>query len=166
MLLLGQADPVHTQSRWNVVCVQSKGMKYSTSGIGWPKPSHNVPTEATQVPPKNQRWIYDTPRGVPGGSDSKAPACNAGDPSSIPGSRRSSGERNGNPTPVFFPGKFHGWRSLIGYSPCGRKESDTTEWLHSFHWAQNLIYWHFKIKAIVSTQLYVEISQKMYNSFP
>ena len=51
MLLLGQADPVHTQSRWNVVCVQSKGMKYSTSGIGWPKPSHNVPTEATQLCP-------------------------------------------------------------------------------------------------------------------
>ena len=28
--------------------------------------------------------------------------------------------------PVFFPGKFHGQRSLVGYSPWGRKESDTT----------------------------------------
>ena len=28
-------------------------------------------------------------------------------------------------TPVFLPGKSHGWRSLVGYSPCGRKESDT-----------------------------------------
>ena len=26
--------------------------------------------------------------------------------------------------------KFHGWRSLVGYSPQGRKESDTTEQLH------------------------------------
>ena len=33
-------------------------------------------------------------------------------------------------TPVLLPGKFHGWRSLVGYSPWGRKESDTTERLH------------------------------------
>ena len=33
----------------------------------------------------------------PGGSDSKASACNAGDPGSIPGSGRSPGEGNGNP---------------------------------------------------------------------
>ena len=31
------------------------------------------------------------------------------------------------PTPVFLPGKCHGGRSLVGYSPWGRKESDTTE---------------------------------------
>ena len=35
-------------------------------------------------------------------------------------------------TPALLPGKSHGWRSLIGYSPWGRKESDTTERLH-FH---------------------------------
>ena len=29
------------------------------------------------------------------------------------------------PTPVFLPGEFHGQRSLVGYSPWGRKESDT-----------------------------------------
>ena len=33
-------------------------------------------------------------------------------------------------TPVLLPGKFHGWRSLVGYSPWGPKESDTTERLH------------------------------------
>ena len=31
------------------------------------------------------------------------------------------------PTPVFLPEKFHGLRSLAGYSPKGCKESDTTE---------------------------------------
>ena len=31
------------------------------------------------------------------------------------------------PTPVFWPGEFHGQRSLVGYSPWGCKESDTTE---------------------------------------
>ena len=36
-------------------------------------------------------------KGFPGGSDSKASACNAGDPGSIPGSGRSPGEGNGNP---------------------------------------------------------------------
>ena len=32
--------------------------------------------------------------------------------------------------PVFLPGKFHGQRSLRGYSPRDRKESDMTEWLN------------------------------------
>ena len=31
------------------------------------------------------------------------------------------------PTPVLLPGKYHGQRSEVGYSPWGRKESDTTE---------------------------------------
>ena len=35
--------------------------------------------------------------GFPGGSDGKESACNAGDPSSIPGLGRSSGEKNGYP---------------------------------------------------------------------
>ena len=35
-------------------------------------------------------------------------------------------------TPVLLPGESHGWRSLIGYSPGGRNELDTTERLH-FH---------------------------------
>ena len=34
------------------------------------------------------------------------------------------------PTPVLLPGKFRGQRSLVGYSPWGRKESDMTERLH------------------------------------
>ena len=42
--------------------------------------------------------------------------------------------RQWEPTPVLLPGKSHGQRSLVGYSPWGRKESDTTEWLH-FHFS-------------------------------
>ena len=34
-------------------------------------------------------------------------------------------------TPVFLPGKSHGQRSLVGYSPWGPKESDMTERLHT-----------------------------------
>ena len=40
--------------------------------------------------------------------------------------------RKRQPTPVFLPGKSHGRRSLVGYSPWCRKELDTTERLH-FH---------------------------------
>ena len=53
--------------------------------------------------------------GFPGSSDGKASAYNAGDLGSIPGSGRSHGEGNGNPLPVFMPGKSHGPRSLVGY---------------------------------------------------
>ena len=35
--------------------------------------------------------------------------------------------RKWQPTPVFMPRRSHGQRSLVGYSPWGRKESDTTE---------------------------------------
>ena len=37
--------------------------------------------------------------------------------------------REWQPTPAFLPGESHGQQSLAGYSPGGRKESDTTEWL-------------------------------------
>ena len=39
------------------------------------------------------------------------------------------------PTPVFLPGKSHGWSSLVGYSPWGHKELNMTEQLH-FHLKQ------------------------------
>ena len=52
-----------------------------------------------------------------GGSDSKEPACNAGDGfvGKIPWRRK------WQPTPVLLPGEYHGQRSLAGYSPWGRK---------------------------------------------
>ena len=53
-----------------------------------------------------------------------------GDPGSIPGSGRSPGEGNGNPFHYYCLEKSHGLRSLVGYNPWGRKESDTTERLH------------------------------------
>ena len=46
--------------------------------------------------------------------------------------------RQWQPTPVLLPGKSHGWRSLVGCSPWGREESDTTEQLH-FHFSLSCI---------------------------
>ena len=43
-------------------------------------------------------------------------------------------KRKWQSTPVFLPGESPGRRSLVGYSPQGRTESDTTEWLHLAPW--------------------------------
>lgn len=53
----------------------------------------------------------------------------AADVGSIPRSGGCPGQGNG--TPVFWPGKSYGQRSLGGYNPRGYKESDTTEHAHT-----------------------------------
>ena len=66
--------------------------------------------------------------GFPGGAVVKNSPDNtgdAGDMSSVPG--KIPWSRKWQPTPVFLPRKFHGQWSLIGYSPGGHKELDTTE---------------------------------------
>ena len=111
---------------------------------------------------ESKRYEICDNMGFPDSSVGKEFACNAGDPGSIPGLGRSTGEgigyslqyswasivpqlvknppimqetwvrslgreekiswrRERLPTPVFWPGEFHGL-----YSPCGHKESDTT----------------------------------------
>ena len=47
-----------------------------------------------------------------------------------PGVGKIPWRRKWQPTPVLLPGETHGGRSLVGYSPWGCKESDTTERLH------------------------------------
>ena len=59
----------------------------------------------------------------PGSLDGKESTWNAGHLGSIPGWGRSPGEANWLPTPVFWPGEFHGQRSLARYSLWGHKES-------------------------------------------
>ena len=60
------------------------------------------------------------------GSAAKESACCVGDLGLIPGSGRSPGEGNGNPLQYSCLEN-----PMVGYSPWGRKESDTTERLHS-----------------------------------
>ena len=57
----------------------------------------------------------------------KNPPVNAGDirdASLIPGSGRSPGGGHSN---LLLPGESHGQRNLVGYSPQGHTQSDTTE---------------------------------------
>ena len=53
-------------------------------------------------------------------------SCNAGNVGLIP-VRKIPWRNKWLPTPVFLPGEFYGHRSLVGYSPWGLNESDTTK---------------------------------------
>ena len=56
--------------------------------------------------------------------------------------------RRWHPTPVLLPGKSHGRRSLVGCSPWGREESDTTERLHfSLHALEKEMATHSNVLA-------------------
>ena len=57
----------------------------------------------------------------------KNPPANAEDSEFDPWVRKIPWKRAWKPTPVFMPEEPQGQRSLVGYSPWGRKESDTTE---------------------------------------
>ena len=74
---------------------------------------------------ESNKYVLNGP--PPGGSVGEESACNAGDLGSVPGSGRSPGEGNGYPLQYSCLESPHGQRSLVGYSPWGRKESDTTE---------------------------------------
>ena len=63
----------------------------------------------------------------------KNPPASAREPSElglIPESGRSPWSRKWQPTPIFLLQKFHGQRSLVGFSPRGQKELNTTEHMH------------------------------------
>ena len=75
------------------------------------------------------RPLYTRKQGFPGGSEGKASACDAGDMFD-PWVGKIPWRRKWQSTPVFLPGESHGERSLVGYSPQGLKELDTTERLH------------------------------------
>ena len=77
----------------------------------------------------------------PGGSDGKWSCLQCGRPGFDLWVRKIPWRRKWQPTPVLLPGKSHGQRSLVGYSPWGRKESDTTERLHfHFHILNEFVY--------------------------
>ena len=60
----------------------------------------------------------------------KNPLADAGNYGFDPRVRNIPRRRKWQPTPVFLHGESYGQRSLVGYSPWSRKESDTTEHTH------------------------------------
>ena len=65
--------------------------------------------------------------GFPGGLIGKESACHVGDLGSILGLERPPGEGHGNLLQDYFLENPYGQRNLVGYSPWGHKELDTTE---------------------------------------
>ena len=74
-----------------------------------------------------------------------------GDPGSIPGLGRSPVGGHGNPLQYSCLENPHGQRSLVGYSPWGRKESDTTEQLNAHtHWHLKT-FWQVLCQAVCNS---------------
>ena len=80
-----------------------------------------------KIPWRRDRLSTPVFLGFPSGSDSEGSACSMGDPGSIPGSGRSPEGGCGNLLQYSCLGNPHGQRSLVGYSPWGRKETDRIE---------------------------------------
>ena len=70
--------------------------------------------------------IYEVGLDFLGGSDSKSVCLQCRRPGFDPQVGKIPWRRKWQPTPVLLPGKSHGQRSLVDYSPWGRKESDMT----------------------------------------
>ena len=78
----------------------------------------------------NHTWYISYTWGFPGGSAGKELTCQCRRHKRRgfdPWVWKILWRRKWQPTPVFLPGKFHGKRSLVGYSPWGHKELDSTE---------------------------------------
>ena len=69
--------------------------------------------------------------------------------------RKTPRRRKWQPIPVFLPGKFHGWRNLVGYSSWGCKELEMTEQLH-FHF-----HFHGNKWPLFICHVYVTISRSV-----
>ena len=134
-----------------------------------------------RMTPWSRKW-HPTPV-FPCGSAGKESTCNVRDLGLIPGLGRSPGEGKGYPSqysglensmdyvvhgvaksqtwlsnfhfPVFLPEKFHGQRSLAGYSPWSCKESNTTEHITCIHE-------HIHMCAYVHTHTYLSVKQFKY----
>ena len=106
------SDTVYGENHWKVLISKMKKIK--------------------DHPPSNVPWFLKSQRcktGFPGGSVVKSlPAKQETRVWSL--GREDPPEKEWQPTLVFLPGESHGRRSLVGYSPWGHKESDTTEWLN------------------------------------
>ena len=89
-------------------------------------PSHTRDDKASNL----GNWRAHVSHGSPGSTSGKECTCQCGrhrDAGSIPGLGRSPGEEDGNPPQYSCLENSTGQRSLLGYSPWGRKKLDMTE---------------------------------------
>ena len=92
------------------------------------------------------RYLY-IQTSFPGGSGDKSICLQCGRHGFNPWVGKIPWRSKWQPTPVLLPGKFHGWRSLVGYSPWGH----TTERLHfHFHIYRQDIFLYIFTHAYIS----------------
>ena len=84
-----------------------------------------------EVPLAKGSATHSSILGLPFWLRCKESTCNAGDLGSITGLGRSPGGGHGNPVQYSCLENPHGWRSFVGCSPWGHKESDATELLNT-----------------------------------
>ena len=103
--------------------------------------------EIKLVNPKGyQSWIFigSTDTGIPSWLR-QGVSLQCWRPRFDPWVRKISWRRKWQSTPVLLPGKSHGRKNLVCYSPWSHKESDMTEWLH-FHTLYFIIAAKFLLK--------------------
>ena len=103
---------------------------------------------------------YNTTLGFPGGSDSKESTCSVGVLGSVLGLGRSPGGGHGNRLQYSCLENPHGLRSLVGYSPWGCRELDTTEatkhtQYYTVYWL-NLGMWNYQYRGL-AVKLYTDV---------
>ena len=79
---------------------------------------------------RDSKQLKKKKKGFPGGASGKESACQCRRCKRCmfdPWVRMIPWSRKWQPTPAFLPGKFHGQRSLVDYTPWGGKESGMTE---------------------------------------
>ena len=122
-----------------------QSMKFSRpefwSGFPFPSPGGDLPNPGIEPRSPTLPAIFfflpDKPQGkltrdFPGGSGGKSVCLQCQRPGFNPWVGKIPWRRKRRPAPVLLSWKSHGQSSLVGYSPWGHKESNTTEQLH-FH---------------------------------
>ena len=107
-------------------------------------------------------YTHTYSKGFPGGPSGRVSTCQSRRWKRCgfsPWFRKIPWRRKWHPTPGFLPGKSHGQRSLVGYSPWGRKESDTTERLH-FHFPPCFL--ASQVALVVKSRLPVQEMQETW----
>ena len=96
----------------------------------WPSHITQLKTFTHLLSPYPKLFDISTYWGFPGGANGKESACQCRTCKRHgfnPWVGKNPWSRKWQPAPAFLPGKVHGQRSLVGYSPWGHKELDMTE---------------------------------------
>ena len=103
-------------------------------------------------------WDLGLPWQFPGGDNGKESACQCRRCEFDSWVGKIPWRRKWQPTPVFLPGGFHGQRSLAGYSPGGRKESDMIERLNT----HTIVWIHHTSQVLLNISTHFQFQYSRY----